>query len=554
MLREKAPYPDVYDMLGFIYHQEGRLPEAEEMFREALRLNPTYTEAALNLVVTCNDLGKYAEAKTIYERAMAVSQRAPRELDPFVKGKLANMHAEMGATYRALALYDESLREYERALALCPTFVDLRTELGKTRREMGDLAGRHPRARAGARRAAALRERAHPPRPQLLRGRTARRRGGPVAGGDGGRARQQLGADVPRDAGGKFARRGRAGLARRGDLAGSAAVLTFTPSPETFIVEEIPAYPPSGEGTHTFLWIEKRGLTTFDAIARIARALGVAPRDVGYAGLKDRHALTRQQLSVPGLDPARALEIAGADLTVKTALPHPHKLRLGHLRGNRFEVTVTGEATEEERAQLQARFVALAATGVPNRFGAQRFGAAGDNAAVGLALLRGERRERDKRRRRLLLSALQSAVFNRALELRAASGALAEVRAGDVLQKVESGGLFVTTDPALDQARVDRGELCPTGPLPGGREIRAAARDAGARHRRPSDRRRRRHARGLRRAPAASCRGRAARCCSSRARRRSRWGPPPTVPSGCSSRSPPAPTPRWSSTRFCRRL
>ena len=132
---------------------------------------------------------------------------------------------------------------------------------------------------------------------------------------------------------------------------------------------------------------------------------------------------------------------------------------------------MTGEATDEERAQLQARFTALAATGVPNRFGAQRFGAGGDNAAVGLALLRGERRERDKRRRRLLLSALQSAVFNRALELRAASGALGQVRAGDVLQKIESGGLFVTTDPALDQSRVDRGELCPTGPLPGGREI-----------------------------------------------------------------------------------
>jgi tetratricopeptide (TPR) repeat protein len=141
VLREKAPYADVYDMLGFIYHQEGRLAEAEEMFREALRINPSYTEAALNLVVTCNDLGKYAEARTIYERAMAASKRAPRELDPFVKGKLANMHAEMGAAYRAAALYDEAVGEYERALALGPTFADIRTELGKTRREMGDLAG-----------------------------------------------------------------------------------------------------------------------------------------------------------------------------------------------------------------------------------------------------------------------------------------------------------------------------------------------------------------------------------------------------------------------------
>jgi tRNA pseudouridine13 synthase len=248
-------------------------------------------------------------------------------------------------------------------------------------------------------------------------------------------------------------------------------VLIFVPSPETFTVEEMPAYPPSGEGTHLFLWIEKRGLTTFEAITRIARTLGVPSRDVGYAGLKDRHALTRQQLSVPGIDAARALEIAAPDLRVLTASHHPHKLRLGHLDGNRFEVTLTGDADDAERQALRARFEAAVAAGVANRFGAQRFGAGGDNAAAGLAILRGERRERDKRRRRLLLSALQSAVFNRALELRAASGALAEVRAGDVLQKTDSGGLFVTSDRTIDQARVDRGEVVPTGPLPGGREI-----------------------------------------------------------------------------------
>jgi tetratricopeptide (TPR) repeat protein len=138
VLRGKAAYADVYDLLGVIYHQEGRLAEAEEMFRQALRLNPAYTEAALNLVVTCNDLGKYTEAKAIYESAMATVQQAPRELDPFVKGKIANMHAEIGATYRAVAAFDEAVREYRRALDLCPTFAD-RTELGKTLREMGDL-------------------------------------------------------------------------------------------------------------------------------------------------------------------------------------------------------------------------------------------------------------------------------------------------------------------------------------------------------------------------------------------------------------------------------
>src|SRR6187399_3381665 len=91
---------------------------------------------------------------------------------------------------------------------------------------------------------------------------------------------------------------------------GGVPMLTFTPSPDRFVVEEIPAYTPSGEGTHTFLWLEKHGLTTFDAINLIARAFGVAARDVGYAGMKDKQATTRQWLSVPGLEPERALAFA----------------------------------------------------------------------------------------------------------------------------------------------------------------------------------------------------------------------------------------------------
>ena len=121
--------------------RRGAWPKPRRCSSEALRINPGYTEAALNLVVTCNDLGKYGEAKVVYEQAMATSKRAPRELDPFAKGKIANMHADVGAAYRAVGLYDEAVREYERALALCPTFVDIRTELGNTRREMGDVAG-----------------------------------------------------------------------------------------------------------------------------------------------------------------------------------------------------------------------------------------------------------------------------------------------------------------------------------------------------------------------------------------------------------------------------
>jgi tRNA pseudouridine13 synthase len=248
-------------------------------------------------------------------------------------------------------------------------------------------------------------------------------------------------------------------------------MLGFVPSPEHFVVEEIPAYPARGEGDHTLIWIEKRGLTTFDAIQRLARTFGVAARDIGYAGLKDRHAVTRQWLSVPALPPERALEVVTPELTVLSAARHPHKLRLGHLRANRFEVVLTGAADDGEVASVRARFEAAVAQGVPNRFGDQRFGAGGDNATAGLAILRGQRRERDRRRRRLLLSALQSAVFNRYLDLRATSGPLLQVRLGDVLQKTDTGGLFASADPAVDQPRVDAGAIVPTGPLPGGREI-----------------------------------------------------------------------------------
>jgi tRNA pseudouridine13 synthase len=246
--------------------------------------------------------------------------------------------------------------------------------------------------------------------------------------------------------------------------------LRFVPSPDTFVVEEIAAYAPSGEGEHTFLWVEKRGLTTIDAARRLARLLDVDARDVGYAGLKDRNAVTRQWLSVPRVDPERARAIAEPDLVVLEAARHGNKLRTGHLRGNRFELVVTLPPDEPAFAELRGRLEALARDGVPNRFGEQRFGAAGDNAVAGLAILRGERRERDHRLRKLLLSAAQSAVFNRALELRAAAGGLRAVLGGDVLQKVASGGLFVTEDVEVDQRRVDAGELAITGPLPGGRE------------------------------------------------------------------------------------
>jgi tRNA pseudouridine13 synthase len=247
----------------------------------------------------------------------------------------------------------------------------------------------------------------------------------------------------------------------------------FVSSPETFLVEEIPAYQPAGEGAHSYLWVEKKDLTTLDAVRSLARVLGVDARDVGYAGMKDRRATTRQWLSFPGLDPALAEAASVAGLTVLRATRHKNKLRIGHLHGNRFEVLLS-DVADGEAASIGAALRELSAKGVPNRYGHQRFGSAGDNVETGLAILRGTRREPDGRRRKLLLSAVQSAVFNRVLELRAQDGGLLAVRSGDILEKVASGGQFVCTDPATDQARVDAGEVVPTAPLPGSRVMTPA--------------------------------------------------------------------------------
>ena len=114
----------------------------------------------------------------------------------------------------------------------------------------------------------------------------------------------------------------------------------FKIEPQDFIVEELPLYEASEAGTHTFFAIRKRNLSTLEAIHRIARELQVSTRDFGYAGLKDKNAVTTQVLSVEGVPPERVLKIEQPTIEVLWAERHAHKLRVGHLRGNRFEITV----------------------------------------------------------------------------------------------------------------------------------------------------------------------------------------------------------------------
>jgi len=247
------------------------------------------------------------------------------------------------------------------------------------------------------------------------------------------------------------------------DLPGTGGVLRSRD--EDFVVDEELPYPASGTGEHVFVRIEKRGLTTRFAAAQIAKALGIAERDIGIAGMKDRHAVTRQWLSLPPpVTPEAASALALDGITVLEAVRHGHKLRTGHVRRNRFVLRVRGAApgsAERARAILDAL---ARAPGAPNWYGEQRFGRDGDNAAKGRELLAAGKRSRDKKLDRLFVSALQSELFNAWLAARMADGLYRAVLAGDVCHK-KGGGMFTSDDPATDGARLVAGELVVTGPM-----------------------------------------------------------------------------------------
>jgi len=253
------------------------------------------------------------------------------------------------------------------------------------------------------------------------------------------------------------------------ELPGIGGVLRTTD--DDFFVDEEPAYLPSGAGDHVFVKIEKRDLTTRRATQLIAAAFGLPnDRDLGVAGMKDRHAVTRQWISLPPpLTPEAALALAIDGIRVLEAARHPHKLRTGHVRANRFKLRVRGvadSAAERARAIL-ARLVEP--PGAPNWYGEQRFGRDGDNAQKGRELLAGTRRiGRDKSLARLFVSSLQSELFNAWLRARMDDGLYRRVLAGDVLHK-RGGGMFTCEDPATDEARLVAGELALTGPMFGDR-------------------------------------------------------------------------------------
>lgn len=236
----------------------------------------------------------------------------------------------------------------------------------------------------------------------------------------------------------------------------SGASATLKRHNEDFRVTELPLELPSGEGEHIWLDIEKNGANTTFVAQQLAEAAKVQARDVGYAGLKDRYGITRQWFSIyrPKGEPLDLTPLQHPEFAVLSQSRHVRKLRPGDLQGNRFQIVlrdVTGD-----RNAIQANLEAVASRGVPNYFGAQRFGHDGANVEQGRAMLAREIRVRDPRKKGLYLSAVRSFVFNEVLALRIQQGLWGRTLPGDVMddQDQPTGPLWgrgrVTT---TDQAR-----------------------------------------------------------------------------------------------------
>jgi len=138
VVEQNQSFADVYNMLGVIYHDQGQYQKAQRAFEAALRLNPGYTDAALNLAVTYNDTGRYKDAQETYRHALSRSGASQGKIDRFVAGKLANMYAEIGDVFLSSGLFTEAIVEYRRALAMGPTFVDIRVRLAGALRDSGE--------------------------------------------------------------------------------------------------------------------------------------------------------------------------------------------------------------------------------------------------------------------------------------------------------------------------------------------------------------------------------------------------------------------------------
>lgn len=239
-------------------------------------------------------------------------------------------------------------------------------------------------------------------------------------------------------------------------------------SAEDFVVEEQLGYKASGDGEHVFLVVRKRDRNTHDVARALAKLAGVPQVAVGYAGLKDRRAVTTQSFTVqlPGRDAPDWSQIADESLQILDAQRHSRKIKRGSLRGNRFVITVSD--VSGDRGPAEQRLRQIRDHGVPNYFGTQRFGNAGRNLQQADDLFAGRGRRPKRELRGLLLSAARGQLFNQVLGARTAGGNWATALNGDVLMLAGSQRQFMhDPDDATITERLATRDVHPTGPLCG---------------------------------------------------------------------------------------
>ena len=248
-------------------------------------------------------------------------------------------------------------------------------------------------------------------------------------------------------------------------------------SPEDFRVDEQLAFAADGGTAHWLVCLEKRGVTTLAAVGALSRYAGVSERDIGFAGFKDRHAVTSQHFTVPvrppkaGPAPSWAEDALGEPFRVLSALPHARKLPRGALAGNRFTVVARGLTSSVSRAAVEERLAHIAKRGVPNYFGEQRYGRGASNLAAVEAWAAGGELPGRREERGFVLSAARSLLFNAALAARVEAGNWDVLLPGDLANLDGSRSRFKVTE--LDDTlreRLATFDIHPTGTLAGSGE------------------------------------------------------------------------------------
>jgi len=269
----------------------------------------------------------------------------------------------------------------------------------------------------------------------------------------------------------------------------------FNSSPRDFTVEEIPLYEFTGEGEHLVLKVRKKEMTTWEMLDAISNHVGIRRRDMGYAGLKDKHAMTIQYISVMAIHEEKLKAFSHDKIKILSTVRHNNKIRVGHLKGNRFNIRLK-KVLGVQKEKLDSVLKWIKANGVPNYFGNQRFGTDGNNWEDGKKLIDGTLKIRDRKTREFLMGAYQSYLFNAWLSKRMELNHLLEkfseeeteevmglpkgslkgtksqpnffkLVKGDVMMHYPYGRLFNVEDLAKEAKRFETTDIAPAGLLPG---------------------------------------------------------------------------------------